>query len=460
MKTKNVRNARGDLVKVELDDAGNIVREIEVLQTAAEHQAERTAGGEVERTRVRSLQEMADQYTRAVPNASELVRKAISEGHSAEQFSRTLLEAVNARGNRPLNEQTQDAAIGLTDEQIRGYSFVKAVRALANPTDRQAQKEAGFEIEASRAAAQAAGREAQGIMVPAEVLARSALGQRAMNTSTAGGGAGNTGGYAVQTEYLTGSFIDMLRTRNTIMQLGFVMAGLRGNIDIPKLAAGASGYWLGEDDDAQETGIELGQLSMTPKTVGAFTELTRKLMQQDSMGVEQLVRRDLAIALANAIDVAGYYGSGSDKQPRGITRYNGINSVPFSAANPTFPEVVQMETEIASDEADVNSMAYVFNARMRGHFKTAQKFTGTDGSTIWEPGKTVNGYRTEVTNRIGNGEVIFGNFSDLIVGMWGGLDLTVDPYSKSKSGALRIVVFQDVDFVLRRLESFCYGKQP
>ena len=78
---------------------------------------------------------------------------------------------------------------------------------------------------------------------------------------------------------------------------------------------------------------------------------------------------------------------------------------------------------------------------------------------IWEPGNTVNGYRTEVTNQIVTGDVFFGNFADLIVGLWGGLDLTVDPYSLSKSGGLRIVVFQDVDFAVRRVESFCLGRK-
>ena len=79
--------------------------------------------------------------------------------------------------------------------------------------------------------------------------------------------------------------------------------------------------------------------------------------------------------------------------------------------------------------------------------------------TIWESGNTVNGYRTEITNQVNKGDVIMGNFADLLVAMWGGLDLTVDPYSNSKSGRLRIVVFQDVDFAVRRTESFCLGRK-
>lgn len=87
------------------------------------------------------------------------------------------------------------------------------------------------------------------------------------------------------------------------------------------------------------------------------------------------------------------------------------------------------------------------------------RVAGTNGAPVWEDGNTVNGYRSEVTNQISSGDVLFGNFSDLVVGLWGGLDVTIDPYSLSKSGGLRIVMFQSCDFVLRRAESFCLGKK-
>ena len=116
-----------------------------------------------------------------------------------------------------------------------------------------------------------------------------------------------------------------------------------------------------------------------------------------------------------------------------------------------------METEISADNADVASMAYVMGSGMRGHFKTTEKFSGSTGATIWEAGNTVNGYRTEVTNQIVAGDLFFGNFADAMIGMWGGLELNADPYTHSAKGRLRIVAMQDVDFVLRRVESFCYG---
>lgn len=419
-----------------------------VTPTPVDAAAERTKATDAERARVRSIVEMGEKF-----GAAELARDAVKDGTTVAEFQQRLLDHVNAKVQRPLTEQMRDADVGLTDKEARNFSFMKVIRALAEPTDQSAQRAAAFEFEASRAAAQKRGKESDKFVIPTDVLTR------ALNAGTSGAAAGDTGGTLIATNLLTASFIDILRNRATVMQLGTVVGGLVGNIDIPRQVAAAQGYWLGEDDDATETGLELGQISMSPKTVAAFSEITRRLMMQSSMDVEAMVRADLAKALALTIDKAGYYGSGSSHQPLGILNHNGINAVNFTNTQPTFAEVVAMETQIALDNADVDSMAYVSNASFRGHAKTTEKFSGT-GMTLWEPGGTVNGYRTEITNQVNAGDVIMGNFADLLIGMWGGLDLTVDPYSGSKKGRLRVVVFQDVDFALRRVESFCLGRKP
>lgn len=410
--------------------------------------AERSKGTEVERARVRSIVEIGEKY-----GAPELARDAVKDGLSVADFQQRLLEHVNGKIQRPLFEQMRDADVGLTDKEARNFSFLKVIRALVDPTDRRAQEAAAFEFEASRAAAAKRGKESDKFVIPTDVLTR------ALNTSTTGTASGDTGGFGIATTLMAQSFIDILRNRATIMQLGTVMGGLQGNIEIPKQVAAAQGYWVGEDGDATESNLDLGQISLSPKTVAAYSEITRKLMVQSSLDVEALVRADLAKALALTIDKAGYYGTGSANQPLGIANHTGINAVNFAAVQPTFAELVEMETQVALDNADVASMAYVGNAAFRGYCKTALKFPGVAG-TILEPGNTVNGYRAEVTNQIETGDVFMGNFSDLLVAMWGGLELLVDPYSNSKKGRLRVVVFQDVDFALRRTQSFCLGKKP
>lgn len=411
--------------------------------------AQRQAATDAERNRVRSILEMGAQY-----GAADLASEFARDGKPVADFQRALLDHVNSKSQRPLNEQTRDANIGLTDDEARNFSFIKVIRALTDPTDRRAHEDAKFEFEASRAAADLLGKNSDKFVIPADVLTR------AINTGTNGSAAGNTGGFGIATTLMPQSFIDILRNRATIMQLGTTMGGLVGNIDIPKQVAASQGYWLGEDVDATESNLELGQIHLTPKTVAAFSEITRKLMVQSSLDVEALVRADLAKALALTIDKAGYYGTGTNSQPLGIANQTGIHAVNFAAAGaPTFAELVAMETSIALDNADVASMSYVSNASFRGYAKTALKFPNTAASgTIWEPGATVNGYRTEITNQLTAGDVFMGNFADLLIGMWGGLELLVDPYTHSKKGRLRVVVFQDVDFALRRTQSFCLGR--
>lgn len=455
MKEKILRNAAGHLVRAMVDDDGKIVQELEVIERAGEaEQRAMQSGSQAEQKRVRSLLEMGDKFGKAVPGAAELARKAVADGETPEQLQARFLDVVQTRSNRPLSEQGEDAAIGLSDNEVRQFSFLKAVRALSPNATRADREAAAFEFECSEAAQRAYGKSAKGILIPNEVLSRAFNAGGAANTPAGA----QSGGNLVATQLLSGSFIEMLRNRTTIMRLGTIMGGLVGNVDIPKQTGGATGYWVGEGSDATEGTPTIGQISFSPKTVAAYTDLTRRLIMQSTPDAEGIVRRDLNNALAQAIDLAGYYGTGTDNMPRGIKNYSGINAVDFATqGKPTFAELVQMETEVAADNADIGQMGYVGHSRFRGHAKTTPKFGSGTESTIWEQGGTVNGYRTEITNQVSADDVFFGNFADFIIAMWGGLDLTVDSSSLSKSGGLRLVVFQDLDMNLRRVESVCWG---
>lgn len=454
MKIIITRDADGNLVRAKVDDDGKIIEVVEMLERAGAGEAAALARGrELEQTRVRELTELGTEY-----NAPELAQRMIAEGRGVQEMRDGLLDHLHQRSNE--NRQISErAGIGLTDGEADQFSFMRAIRALANPSDRAAQEAAAFEFEASDAAAEAQGRDAQGIMVPMEVLMRAPL-----NTGSGGATAADTGGHAIANPLLTQSFIQMLRNRTILLQLAMPLMGLVGNPDIPTQEGGATGYWIGEDDEATEDLLSLGQRQFSPKTVAAYSEITRRTLKQTSMDIEALVRSDLALALATSLDYAGFYGTGTGDQPLGIANTNGVNVVDFGGAAsgggtamPTWAEVIQMESDISAANADVNSMAYVQNAKMRGHFKSTQKFAGTNGAPIWESDNTVNGYRGEVTNQIQDGDVFHGDFGNVLVGMWGGLDITADPYTHSRRGRLRIVCMQDADYVLRHPAGLCYG---
>lgn len=465
-----LRDGSGNLVRAYVDEAGNITKIVEVLEKAGDDiRAAETRAAAAATARVNSILSMGRQY-----GAQEIAQRAIEAGTSAADFQTEVLELLNTRGarpnggtqarggNTPLGDQTAaDAAIGLTDAEVRRYSIFNAVRAQQPNATRAEREAAAFEIECSEAAQRAQpGREVRGILIPDDVLRSRAFNAGGAPDTPVGA---QTGHVLVDTQLMTGSFIEMLRARTTIMRLAQTMGGLVGNVDIPKQTGGATAYWIGEGQDAPEGTPTLGQLGLTPHTVAAYTDITRRLLMQSTPDAEGIVRRDLVSAIAQAIDVAAYYSDGTGVKPKGLKYMTGINAVAFASVQPSYAELVQMESEVAADNADVNNMAYVLNSGARGAAKTTPKFAAgasvADAGVIWEPGNTINGYRAEVTNQVANGDVFFGNFADFIIGMWGGLDLTVDPYSLSKSGGLRIVVFQDVDFAIRRVESFAYGKK-
>lgn len=376
-------------------------------------------------------------------NKRDLADKAIAAGRSLAEFRGELLEAI---GNKPLDTS---ADIGLTQKEVRKFSLMAAIRAMANPTDFRAQEEARFEFEASAAAQRAAGVDAKGLMIPSDVLRSWA--KRDLNTSDDSG--------IIAQDFRGGDFIDVLRNASSVMQAGATMlTGLKGNVAIPKKTAGASAGWIStEGGAASESEPTFGQVTMTPKTLGAFTDITRLMMMQSSPDIEALVRDDLSRAIALAIDLGALQGSGSSGQPTGVKNTSGVNKPSsFAAATPTFAEVVALETAVAEDNALLGNLAYILPASMYGALKTTAKAANT-AQFVVEPGNTINGYRAIVSNQVTSGDLFFGNFADLLIGMYGGLDILVDPYTSSNTGTVRIRALQTVDVAVRHAVSFAYN---
>ena len=374
-------------------------------------------------------------------NRRDLAHKAISEGQSIEQFRGVLLD--NISNGEPL-EVSSD--VGMTKEEVREFSLVKAIRAMANPADRKAQEEAAFEFECSAEAARQYGKDAQGIMLPAEVLRN--WGKRDINSSD--------DSTLIAEDYRGGDFIDVLRNESSVMQAGATMLrGLQGNVVIPKKTAASSAGWIAtEGAAAGESEFTSGSVTMSPKVIGAFTDATRLLLQQSSLDVENLIRDDLTKSIATAIDLGALAGSGSSGQPTGIANTSGINTTTFAAANPTWAEIVAMESAVANDNALNGSLAYICRPADFGTLKTTEKATGT-AQFVVSPDNNMNGYNVIRSNQVTSGDFYFGNFADLLIGMYGGLDITVDPYALSTSGGVRIVALQTVDVAVRHAVSFC-----
>jgi HK97 family phage major capsid protein len=404
--------------------------------------ADRQAGADSERKRAADIIAIAEQYKRH--GLDDIATAFIRDGKSVDEFR-------NAAMERMASAPKATADIGMTDKEQKRYSLMRVIGALANPRDAAAQRAAEFEFECSAAAAEKTGKKARGIIVPFDVL------KRDLNKTTA-----TAGGHTIATNLLSGSFIDLLRNAMVIDRMGATMlTGLVGNIAIPRQTGGATAYWVAESGPATESQQAFDQVTMSPKTVGAFTDISRKLLLQSSIDVEAFVQGDLAKVLGLAIQAAAIKGGGSN-EPTGILATSGIGDVAGGTNG-----MVDLETDVSVANADIGTLGYLTNAKVRGKLKTTSKVGGQNGF-IWEPGTTpINGYQVGVTNAVPSNldkgattgvgvcsAIIFGNWADLIIGMWGGLDILVDPYTGGAAGTVRVIAHQDVDVAVRHAESF------
>jgi HK97 family phage major capsid protein len=409
----------------------------------------------IEDKRSREIEAYGKQF-----DCEDAAKIAILEGKSVDEFRQEVLAGLK-RNLKPVITRPQ--YIGMSEKEVNDFRIVRAMNAMANPTNRAAQEAASFEFECSRSYSQQSGKTPQGFFVPPDVFQRDLT----VGTDTAGG-------YTVATDLLASNFIELLRNKSVVVQAGATMlTGLSGDIAIPSQTGGATAYYVAEGGAITESAQTFGQLALTPKTVGSLTDISRKLLVQSSMDIENFVRNDLATVLSVEMDRAALHGSGTSNQPTGVAATNGIGSVAggTNGLAPAYSHVVQLETEVAQDNADVGALAYITNTKVRGKLK--QIFTNAtygeiplwrEGPRAGEPDR-LNGYPAYATNQVSStltkgsssgvcSAIFFGNWRDLIIAQWSTIDILVDPYTGSSTGAVRVVAFLDFDIGVRHAVSF------
>ena len=383
------------------------------------------------------------------PELKEVGAQFKGNDRSMDEFRGVALDSITK--NQPKTAAIEDTKIGMSDKEADSFSIVRAVNALVTGN----WNDAGFEREASDSMAGKLGKRAQGFYIPTDVLMRDLN----VTTSTAGG-------HTVSTDLLSGSFIDMLRNKMSVVGLGATMMNdLVGNIAIPRQTGGATSYWVAESGAVTESQPAFDQVTLSPSTVGAFSDVSRRLLLQSSMDVEAFIRSELATTLALEIDRAAINGSGSSNQPTGILNVSGIGAVAggTNGAAPDWADIVDLESAVSVDNADMGALGYLTNASVRGKLLQTEKASST-GQYIWGEGNTLRGYNAAVSNQVpsnltkgsgtGLSAILFGNWNDLIIGTWGGIDINIDTSTGSASGTVRVVALQDVDIAVRHAESF------
>lgn len=390
-----------------------------------------------ERAQVREIIAIGEQFARF--NGVELAKQAIEKGETVEQLRAQIMNAVTAA------QTTQATNLDLSAKEQKRFSVFKAIRAISDKT----WKGAEFELECHSEILKRTGLSEAvhgGFYMPADIQRRDLT----VGTPTAGGN-------LVATNLDAANFIDLLRARSRVAALGATMLpGLVGNLSIPKLTGAATAYWLTNEATAiTESQQTIGQLALTPKTVGAYTELSRQLMLQSTPAAEALVMGDLAKVLALAIDLAAFEGSGSSGQPTGISQTANIGSVTGGSLD--LADIIEFQTDLAGSNALADGCAYVTTPAVAGLLKGRARIASTDSKTIWEGSildGTVDGFRATSTTQLTAASMIFGDFSQVIIGEWGMLEIALNPYAAFATAITGIRAIQSVDVGIRQAAAF------
>jgi HK97 family phage major capsid protein len=451
-------------------------REMEEKEIKAMRDEERKA----ERDRISAILAVGKKH-----DQEELAHRFVEESRGVDEFNAAVLEAISNRDDQQVvtrgapeeSDQEQEgqnpAYLGMPEKDVKRYSLFRAIQAYLDKD----WTHAGLEHEASKTLADRLNRAPQGFFVPNDVMVDPSYLTRGLTraaflqlqrTLEIGGGAGAEP--LRGTEHLAGSFIELLRNRMVVTQAGArTMDGLVGDQDFPRQTGGATAAWVAEGGAPGVSDPTFDTITASPKTVGAATGMTRRALKQTSPAVESVVRDDLNRVVAIAIDTAALRGTGAgNNQPQGVVGATGVGDVEFGPAGAaaTWAKVIEFETDVADANADYGSLAYVTTPKGRGHLKSKAVDPGA-GVFMWDRDNTVNGYRAFATKNLrddrsqGGGsnltEVLYGNWVDLIICLWGAFDLKPDEATLVTSGGLVLRAFQDVDVVIRHGASFSYS---
>ena len=424
---------------------------------------ERKKAQQEERSRITNINALGAQH-----GCEDLTKTLVESGASIDEARDAVLKEIA----KPVQTISQ---VDMSQERNIDYSMAAGIRAAL--TGDWSSKEAGYVRELSQEV------ERSGVKRTSEksfLVPYSAFNRATYVTSGA-----TTGGNLVEATLEADSFIESLRKATLMVGMGVrTLPGLVGDVNVPRRSANSSAYWLSAETTAiTQSESTFDQINLVPKTVGALSKFSRQTLLQATPGIEELVRTDLLNTINEAIDLAILNGSGSSGQPTGLLQAS-IGSVAggTNGADITLENMIKLEEEVLIDNAGGNgaTMGYVTNAKVLSALKQLRSAGSAagNGDFLWNsdlaargrgatPG-TVNGYQIGVTNQVPSNltkgstsgscsAVLFGDFSQAILGVWGnGVEIAVsdsdsDDFTK---GLVSTRAMASIDVGIRQASAF------
>jgi HK97 family phage major capsid protein len=379
-----------------------------------------------------------------------------SEGKQPREILKSIAGEVRERMARG---PVVKPRVELTEREQKQYSMARAILSSADGS-------AGFERDVHEEIARKLpqGYKAQGgFFMPTTIGTRAGLDSKTSTTGT-------------ELKFVeAGSFIDLLRNKARVLQLGATMlAGLDAPVTFPVQNGAGTAAWNAENpgSDVSESNVTFTSRSLTAKTLQSTTSFSRQLLRQAVIDVENLVRNDLAAIHALAIDSAAINGSGTN-QPTGLLSISGVNvyALGTDGAAPSYAGAIGLEFKVENSNANVGPMGYLTTPGIKATLKNTAVLTNTAGIPVWTGGEegSMNGYKAysskQVPSTLTKGTsttvchaILFGVWSQLYIGEWGAMEVITDPYRLKKQGMIEVTSFQMVDVMARYPEAFAVTK--
>jgi len=429
--------------------------------TQADIEKSRTDAAAAERVRAGAIMEAAAAAKKnGLGDFSERAAEAIAKGEPLEVFQKHCID--NMQRTQPVST----AELGLTPKEQQRYSILNVIDGLLDGDKKRYE----FEQEVSEAARKANGHDnadrARGIIIPTDVLLRSwiprdaslamrmGLTERERTLISVSASSANSSNL-VPTELMADMFINSLREQQVLLAGATYLPGLVGDVDIPIELTNPTFYWVGEDTEPTEGVWTASQVAFRFKTIGARIPITRRSLKQTTPNIEGVLAANLRRGCALGLEKKAFVGASSSTQPAGVYNVSGIGDV-ASSGTLTFAHIQELRSDVAGANAPIANAKF-FTSSKGVRLMRSTGFVANDAKRIaeWGPdGKLYcEGRVVEESNlspdNLGVGTdktgILFGDPAGIYVGMWGGLELTVDTATKVATGGKVLRVFQDVD---------------
>lgn len=427
-----------------MSDANSDKPDVAVIQREAQ---------KVERTRIAELNKARSlAASRGFEVPESMFEKAVSEGWDSGKLSYEIMDTIAAKGVK----RGADLAV-LADIQ-RGskeeFSVVKVLRARMNGKELDGM-EAEVVAECKRLWSDA-GLRFTGDVIPSAALS---MAPGSIKRDLAAGNF-SAGGATVAVQM--GELVEQLKNQSLLSRLGVRrLTGLTGNLTLPRKTGASTAYWVAEGNNPSSSNPTTDDIPFSPKGLAVEVRMNKQWLLQTSISGEAMVRQDIDEELELGIDTAFWIGSGVEGVPQGIylkatgTGAGKVQTVTFGGA-PTWKKVIEFGTKLRTANSNRGSLYFVMSPAVMGAWQGTSKDAGSGRFLIDDVTGRANGYEVFDTNQFGStyaNRVILGNFNDSIIGEWGGVDLTVDPYTLGPS-KVKITALKHVDIAHRHLESF------